>query len=276
MHAPPSSRETSDPRQNRHWFCRGSVVSGGRPPSQPGRPPELNVYRQSNRLPKSSPHSRTAELTTGRVNGSFATGSYSFAACRNDEARPRALHGVEYLENGLLNFSELGVPFVALRSGAFLYQIAAMGGSPFEKRSAMWLGDATVTLTFVLTDDLAKYLAAAVDADVKDGERIDIDIGWSRPISMREFGEIDSRHATGRINVRAIPRKLLTAVAKMIGRWQPLVPDMASMAKWFDTASMSPTPPGRRMSSAKCPRRRTRSPDSPSRSTCKSSGDSRR
>lgn len=128
---------------------------------------------------------------------------------------------------------ERGVPFVALRPGAFLDQIAAMGGSPFEKRSAMWLGDAKVPLTFVLTDDLAEYLAAAVDADVENRERIDI--GWTRPISMKEFAEIGSPHATGRIKVRAIPRKLLTAVGKLIGRWQPLVPDMAAMAKWFDT-----------------------------------------
>lgn len=91
-------------------------------------------------------------------------------------------------------------------------------------------------LTFVRTDDLAGYLAAAVDADVKDGERIDI--GWTRPISMKEFAEIGSRHATGRIKIRPIPRKLLTAVGMIIGRWQPLVPDMAAMAamaKWFDT-----------------------------------------
>lgn len=128
---------------------------------------------------------------------------------------------------------ELGVPFVALRPGAFLDQIASLSGNPFEKRTAMWLGDANVPLTFVLTDDLADYLAVAVDADVSDGERIDI--GWTRPISMNEFAEIGSRHASGRIKVRAIPRMLLTIVGRLIGRWQPLVPDMAAMAKWFDS-----------------------------------------
>lgn len=129
--------------------------------------------------------------------------------------------------------AELGVSFVALRPGAFIDQIASISGNPFEKRSAIWLGDSNVTLTFVLTDDLAKYLSLAVDADVSDGERIDI--GWTRPISMKEFAQIGSRYANGRIKVHTIPRRLLTAIGKVIGRWQPLVQDMAAMAKWFDS-----------------------------------------
>jgi uncharacterized protein YbjT (DUF2867 family) len=129
----------------------------------------------------------------------------------------------------------LGVPFVALRPGAFLDQVAQFRGNPFEKRSAMWMGNPDVKLTFVLTTDLARYLASAVDAPVSDGERIDI--GWDRPISMNEFARIGSRIAGARIKVHAIPRKLLTFVGAVIGRWAPLAPDMAAMAKWFDTGN---------------------------------------
>jgi uncharacterized protein YbjT (DUF2867 family) len=78
---------------------------------------------------------------------------------------------------------ELGVPFVALRPGAFLDQVTQMGGDPFEKKRMMWFGTKTVPLTFVLTSDVAGYLAAAVDADVAPAERIDI--GWDRPVSCR-------------------------------------------------------------------------------------------
>ena len=55
----------------------------------------------------------------------------------------------------------------------------------------MWVGTTTVPLTFVLTSDLAGYLAAAVDAEVVDGERIDI--GWTRPVSMQDLADIASR-----------------------------------------------------------------------------------
>lgn len=44
----------------------------------------------------------------------------------------------------------------------------------------MWFGSPTIPLTFVLTPDLAGYLADAVDAAGVEGERIDI--GWDRPV----------------------------------------------------------------------------------------------
>jgi uncharacterized protein YbjT (DUF2867 family) len=128
---------------------------------------------------------------------------------------------------------QLGVPFVALRPGAFLDQVTQMRGNPFEKRSVMWLGDPDVKLTFVLMTDLARYLAEAVDAPVADGERIDI--GWDRPISMNEFARIGSGIIGGTIRVRAIPSRVLTLVGAVIGRRAPLVPDMAAMARWFET-----------------------------------------
>ena len=51
-----------------------------------------------------------------------------------------------------------GVPFVALRPGAFLDQVARMG-DPFAKGRLMWFGSPTIPLTFVLTSDLAGNLA---------------------------------------------------------------------------------------------------------------------
>jgi uncharacterized protein YbjT (DUF2867 family) len=128
---------------------------------------------------------------------------------------------------------ELGVPFVALRPGAFLDQITQLNGNPFVKRSVMWLGSPEVKLTFVLTTDLARYLAEAVHAPVGDAERIDI--GWDRPISMCEFARISTDIIGGTFRVRSIPRRVLTLFGAVVGRWAPMVPDMAAMARWFDT-----------------------------------------
>ncbi|MFK0009034.1 SDR family oxidoreductase [Paenarthrobacter sp. NPDC090520] len=158
---------------------------------------------------------------------------------------------------------ELGVPFVALRPGAFFDQIVGMRGDPFQKGRIMWFGRKDVPLTFVLTSDLAQYLAAAVDADTADGERIDI--GWTRPVSMLEAAKMLSRHIgktpglsetkrtapatrtpdaggagsadadSADIKVTSIPTPVLQFAGKVTSRFAPLVGDMASMSAWFET-----------------------------------------
>ncbi|WP_026538609.1 SDR family oxidoreductase [Arthrobacter sp. 9MFCol3.1] len=128
---------------------------------------------------------------------------------------------------------ELGVPFVALRPGAFFDQIAQMGGDPFEKGRIVWLGSKNVPLTFVIVSDVATYLAEAVDADIADGERIDL--GWSRPISMQEGADLVSRLANKKIRVVSVPAGLLRAAGKVAGKSAPLMKDMGAMAAWFDT-----------------------------------------
>ena len=128
---------------------------------------------------------------------------------------------------------ELGVPFVALRPGAFFDQIARIGGDPFEKGRIIWLGSKNVPLTFVLTSDLATYLVEAVDADIADGERIDV--GWTRPISMREGAEMASRLANKRIRVLSLPTGLLLRIGKISGESGSRMWDMGAMAAWFET-----------------------------------------
>lgn len=84
---------------------------------------------------------------------------------------------------------ERGVPFVALRPGAFLDQVGMWGGgNGWAEGRLTWVGSLDTPLTFVYTADLAGYLAAAVDAPVADAERIDI--GWDRPLSFRELARI--------------------------------------------------------------------------------------
>ncbi|MBT8160688.1 MULTISPECIES: SDR family oxidoreductase [Arthrobacter] len=127
----------------------------------------------------------------------------------------------------------LRVPFVALRPGAFLDQVTQMSGDPFEKKRLTWFGTKTVPLTFVLTSDLAAYLAAAVDADVADGERIDI--GWDRPVSMQDVADIASTIAGEKISVRSVPAGFVSTLGTVVGPFVPMVKDMSSMLAWFET-----------------------------------------
>ncbi|MFH0180199.1 SDR family oxidoreductase [Streptomyces cacaoi] len=128
---------------------------------------------------------------------------------------------------------QLGVPFVALRPGAFLDQVATMAGNPLEKGRLIWMSKATVPLTFVRTSDLAAYLAAAVDAPAANSERIDI--GWDRPVSMREVADAMGHRAGKKIKVWAVPSVVVRAAGAVAGRFNPVVKDMAAMFGWFDT-----------------------------------------
>jgi uncharacterized protein YbjT (DUF2867 family) len=128
---------------------------------------------------------------------------------------------------------ELGVPFVALRPGAFLDQVTRMGGDPFAKRRLIWFGSPRTPLTFVLSSDLAGYLAAAVDADVAAEERIDI--GWDRPVSMHDIADIASRLLGEQITVRSIPTGFIRTAGRLLGPVVPMVKDMAAMNDWFHT-----------------------------------------
>jgi uncharacterized protein YbjT (DUF2867 family) len=128
---------------------------------------------------------------------------------------------------------ELGVPFVALRPGAFLDMITQMGGDPFAKGWLMWFGSPTIPLTFVLTRDLAGYLADAVDAPHVDGQRIDI--GWDRPVSVRDIADISERLLGKQIKVRSVPAGLVNAAGTLVGRFNPMVKDMSAMMGWFQT-----------------------------------------
>jgi uncharacterized protein YbjT (DUF2867 family) len=128
---------------------------------------------------------------------------------------------------------ELGVPFVSLRPGAFLDQITRMGGDPFAKRRLMWAGSPTIPLTYVLTSDVAGYLADAVDAPGVEGQRIDI--GWDRPVSMQEIAQISGQLLGQEIKVRTIPAGLINAAAAVVGPFGPMVKDMDAMLRWFQT-----------------------------------------
>lgn len=128
---------------------------------------------------------------------------------------------------------ELGVPFVALRPGAFLDQVTRFGGDPFSKGRLTWLGSSRTPLSFVLTADLAGYLAAAIDAPGIDGQRIDI--GWDRPVSLQDVAEISGRLLGKRVRVRTVPAGLLHTVGTVLGPVNPLAKDMAAMIDWFQS-----------------------------------------
>lgn len=96
----------------------------------------------------------------------------------------------------------------------------------------MWFGK-TVPLTFVLTPDLAGYLADAVDAKAADGDRIDI--RWDRPISMQGVADIATRLLGQPIKVRSVAAGLLRTISTVVGTFAPGFEHMGNMVAWFET-----------------------------------------
>lgn len=78
-----------------------------------------------------------------------------------------------------------------------------------------------------------KPLAAAVDAEAEAGERIDI--GWDRPVSMREVADVVGSRAGKKIKVWAVPSAVARTAGAVAGRFMPLIADMAAMFRWFET-----------------------------------------
>jgi uncharacterized protein YbjT (DUF2867 family) len=128
---------------------------------------------------------------------------------------------------------EKGVPLVSLRPGAFLDMITRMRGDSFAKGRIMWFGSPTIPLTFVLSEDVAGYLADAVDVPGVEGQRIDI--GWDRAVSVSEVAQIAGRLLGREIRVRAIPAAVVNALATVVGKFSPMVNDMGAMMRWFQT-----------------------------------------
>ena len=128
---------------------------------------------------------------------------------------------------------EKGVPLVSLRPGAFLDMITRMRGDSFAKGRIMWFGSPTIPLTFVLSEDVAGYLADAVDVPGVEGQRIDI--GWDRPVSISEVAQIAGRLLGREIRVRAVPAAVVNGLATVVGKFSPMVNDMGAMMRWFQT-----------------------------------------
>jgi uncharacterized protein YbjT (DUF2867 family) len=124
-----------------------------------------------------------------------------------------------------------GVPYVALRPGAFIETFAQRGGDPFAKGRLVYVGSPRVPLTFIWTADLARYLAQAVDAPEVEG--MHIEIGWDRPVSVRDVAEIASEQLGKRLRTTVIPAGVFSALTPLIARSDPNAKDMAEMFRWF-------------------------------------------
>jgi uncharacterized protein YbjT (DUF2867 family) len=133
-------------------------------------------------------------------------------------------------------YTDAGVPYVSLRPGAFFDQVAEMmpGGGPRSGRLISPMAP-DVPQTFVLTADVAAALAALVDAPVRDGEHVDL--GWDRPVNMRDAARLSGAALGRRVRLITIPWPLLNGGLALAGRFSEQFADLRAMLRFFATGA---------------------------------------
>ena len=128
---------------------------------------------------------------------------------------------------------EHGIPFVSLRPGAFIDQGQDFTSGGVRKGQLMAYVRPDVRFTHVLTEDLARYLAMAVDAPEAVGKRIDI--GSDRPVSLAEIAEILSALLGRQVRVGNPPWWVFSAMLAVMGPFSESMRDLRAMARYTQT-----------------------------------------
>ncbi|MFP5282088.1 MAG: SDR family oxidoreductase [Actinomycetes bacterium] len=141
------------------------------------------------------------------------------------------------------DLAERSVPYVSLRPGAFFDQMDLLpGGGPRGGRMlSLWPAD--VRSSWVLSADVAESLVRLVDAPVADGTTLDL--GWTRPVAMRELATRAGAALGRRVRLVKLPWPAVRTVGGLVGRSDDQVGDMTAMMRFFATgryvADIGPT-----------------------------------
>lgn len=130
------------------------------------------------------------------------------------------------------HFEQAGVPFVALRPGAFLDQADDFWVGGLKKGKLPFLIPDTTPLTFVHSSDVARYLARAVDIETSS-KNLRIDIGTDRPVSTREIAQVMSNRLGRRIKTQTPPWPLISTGLAIAGLFDPWQRDLKQMMAYF-------------------------------------------
>lgn len=121
-----------------------------------------------------------------------------------------------------------GVPFVALRPGAFLS--ANWWASGLKRGVLQSFGRSDVKWTYILPEDVARCLADAVDNPGAVGRRIDL--GMDRPLSVQDAAALCGRFLGRPVTVRSMPAGLIFGLG---GIFNARMRDFGAMFKYFLT-----------------------------------------
>ena len=127
-----------------------------------------------------------------------------------------------------------GVPYIALRPGAFLDQVDDYLGDGIKRGDsfAVSVWNKTVPIGMIYTPDLAKLFADAIELpEEANGQHIDV--GWSRPIAYQEVVSICSRKLNRRMMCITFPWLLRMSAIYTVGCYSNFWKEMFLMFNYF-------------------------------------------
>lgn len=127
-----------------------------------------------------------------------------------------------------------GVPYVFVRAPTFLDQSSDYIAKGVKAGRFLAMGDKTTKWSYVLTDDLASYLAKAATFPGSEINNQTIDVGWRDGAkSQQEVADLVSEVIKKRLKVRAVPWLVFRALARPVKLFSELGYDLMQMFLFF-------------------------------------------
>jgi uncharacterized protein YbjT (DUF2867 family) len=145
--------------------------------------------------------------------------------------------GVSHFEDKAKTEAELkrlGVPFVAIRPGAFLDQAQDMAADGARRNRYIGIGDRSATKwTWTYTQDLADSLVKAVFADDKIVGKT-VDVGWSTgPVTNGELADLIAQVTKRTLSRTTVPWWVVSAMTTVVGAFNEGAGDLGRMFLYF-------------------------------------------
>ncbi|MBT0725577.1 SDR family oxidoreductase [Rosenbergiella sp. S61] len=129
-----------------------------------------------------------------------------------------------------------GVPYVFVRAPSFLDQSTDFIAKAVKAGKFQGMGDKATRWSYVLTDDLATYLAKAATYSGTDIVNQTIDVGWSDgPKNQQELADIISDVINKRLKIQIIPWWMIRVAARPVRLFSELGYDLIQMFLFFRT-----------------------------------------
>jgi uncharacterized protein YbjT (DUF2867 family) len=128
---------------------------------------------------------------------------------------------------------EKGIIYVSLRPGAFLDQnpVRDQMASSLRKGKLKSMGASSAKWTYILTEDLARYLAiAAIDENIPPAK---IDIGMTEPLNAEMIAQYATEYTGKLVKVSVVPWFIMNAIFSLIGFFKPFMRDLKNMFIYF-------------------------------------------
>ncbi|RWP08867.1 SDR family oxidoreductase [Mesorhizobium sp.] len=127
-----------------------------------------------------------------------------------------------------------GVPYVFVRAPTFLDRSSDYIAKGVKAGRFLAMGDKTTKWSYVLTDDLASYLAKAATFPGSEINNQTIDVGWRDGAkSQQEVADLVSEVIKKRLKVRAVPWLVFRALARPVKLFSELGYDLIQMFLFF-------------------------------------------